>query len=230
MSTSPTLAGGPPPRRLRIFASPVFWAVVVLCAVAVPGVRVLITKRAAAELPVLGTLPTFTLTDQNGAAFGTGQLEGRVWVANFIFTRCPTICPAFTRKMYRVQQSAKDLAPALHLVSFSVDPDYDKPEVLKAYAQTHGADTSMWSFLTGDPAAIQKTVVDGLKVSMGRSGDADDVNSIFHGTHFVLVDGQMRIRGYYRSEDDAEVQRLLTDLRALVESSPSRALAARSGR
>ena len=165
----------------------------------------------------LGSLPDFTFTRQDGQPFGREQLAGRPYVANFIFTRCPTICPVFTQKMARLQKSTADLGPELALVSFSVDPKYDTPERLTDYAARYGADPTRWSFLTGDYTRLQDTVVGGFKIAMGRnSDDENDIPGIFHGSHFVLVDGTGEIRGYYNSEDDDTVERLSRDAKLLV--------------
>lgn len=205
----------------RLVSSGAFWGMLIAVVVALPVARVL-TAPPAPELPVLGTLPPFALTDQTGAAFGAKQLEGKVWVANFIFTRCPTICPVFTRKLARVQERTRELGDSVHLVSFSVDPDYDTPAVLTAYAKEHRANPRVWTFLTGTLEAIRSTVVDGLKIQMGKTpGAGDDVASLFHGTHFVLVDDQLRIRGYYRMEDDDVLDRLVRDVGVLANQIPS---------
>jgi protein SCO1 len=166
----------------------------------------------------LGRLPAFSFTRQDGQPFGLKQLEGRPWVANFIFTRCPTICPVFTQKMARFQKQTAGLEP-LALVSFSVDPQYDTPERLGAYAAKHGADPARWSFLTGDYTQLKDIIVGGFKMAMGRNDeDVDDIPSIFHGSHFVLVDRTGEIRGYYNSEHDDAVARLLEDTERLVRS------------
>ena len=167
------------------------------------------------EPPVLSRLPDFTLTDAGGAAFGSRQLAGKPWVANFIFTRCPTICPMFTAKMADVQARVKKDGLDVNLVSFTVDPAYDTPERLAAYAKEHGADPGRWHFLTGDPEAIRTAVVEGLKIAAQPIGPDDDLASVFHGSHFVLVDGEGRIRGYYDSADADATDRLLADLRRL---------------
>jgi len=175
-------------------------------------------RPSARPLERLGALPSFTFTRQDDQPFGTEQLAGRVWVANFIFTRCPTVCPVFTQKMARVQKKTEGLGERLQLVSFSVDPDYDTPERLAAYAEKYGAQPARWSFLTGEYTQLKDTIVKGFKVSMGReSTDENDVNGIFHGTHFVLVDRSGEIRGYYNSEHDDAVERLLRDAERLVE-------------
>jgi protein SCO1/2 len=167
---------------------------------------------AAATPPVLSTLPAFALTNEAGKPFGSAELAGKPWVANFIFTRCPTVCPIFTAKMADVQ---KRTDAKTHLVSFSVDPGHDTPAVLAEYAKKNGADPERWTFLTGDPEAIRAAVVEGLKVAAQPIGKDDDLASVFHGSHFVLVDAQNRIRGYYDSADADATDRLLRDLQRL---------------
>lgn len=182
------------------------------------GVAVVLLDRGREPneaLPVLGALPSFTLTNERGEPFGSADLRGKIWVANFIFTRCPTVCPIFTRKMASLQPAARELGPAIHLVSFSVDPEYDRPDVLRAYASKAGAEAGRWTFLTGEAEAIRATVVEGFRVSLGRQGAPGDPAAIFHGTHFVLVDGEGRIRGYYASDDVDAVERLRGDMTSL---------------
>jgi protein SCO1/2 len=164
------------------------------------------------KLPVLASIPSFRLTDQSGRPFGTIELEGKAWVASFIFTRCATICPAITARMARIQDRTRNLGASFHLVSFSVDPEYDTPERLQAYARAHRASPRLWSFLTGPEAQVKEAVVEGLKVSMGREkGDDGRLEGIFHGSHFVLVDQRGRVRGYYDSEDADAVDRVVRD-------------------
>ncbi|HET7754883.1 MAG TPA: SCO family protein [Anaeromyxobacteraceae bacterium] len=168
-------------------------------------------------LPVLAELPAFRLTDQEARPYGLAELRGQVWVASFIFTRCETVCPAIVAKMHGVMTRTADLGPALRLVSFSVDPQFDTPEVLRAYAKQRGADDDRWVFLTGDYQVMRDTVVDGLKIVMERGADGDP-DAIFHGSHLVLVDGVGRIRGYYDTSTADVVERVARDARALVES------------
>jgi protein SCO1/2 len=167
-------------------------------------------------LPVLFQVPSFAFTDQDGATFKSDEkLRGKVWAANFVFTRCPTICPLFTKKMAEVQQGAAPLDDSVRLVSFTVDPAYDTPAVLKAYADKHHAKAGLWSFLTGTHEQLKKTIVTDLKIHM--TDESDDIMAIAHGGHFVLVDGEMNVRGYYNSEDEDAVQRLVADMTKLVK-------------
>lgn len=189
------------------------WLGAVLAAALAAGLAVSWMRGPAPPPPELGTIPAFTLTDQSGEPFGSQALAGKVWIADFIFTRCPTICPALTAKMARLQKQARQRGLAVEFVSFSVDPEHDTPERLKAFGRKHGADFGNWHFLTGTFDAIKSTVTDAMKISMGRDSAAEPVDpeGVLHGTHFVLVDGRQTIRGYYRSKDAAELQQLLDD-------------------
>ena len=194
-----------------LVGKPPFWLLFILFGLGIPIAR---TLRVALPkpLPVLSTVPDFSFTDQNGAAFGSEQLRGKVWVANAIFTRCPSICTASTQRMAQVQHRGRGLGEHFHLVSFSVDPEYDTPEKLLAYAKTHRASPRMWSFLTGSREELTRTLNDGLKIYMGKEiAEGDDLMSIGHGSHFALVDSKMRIRGYYDLSDDGALDALLRD-------------------
>lgn len=177
-----------------------------LCAL----VLLVLTACAKKDLPVLATVAPFALTDQSGGAWDSQGLNGKVWVANFVFTRCPTICPTFTAKMASIQKQSGD---DLHLVSFSVDPEFDTPPVLKAYAEKFHAQPR-WSFLTGERAALEAVVVKGMMQPMEK-GDGS-LMSIGHGSYFVLVDQKQQIRGFYRFHDDDSVARVLKDAASLT--------------
>jgi protein SCO1/2 len=198
-------------RIAALVGKPAFWVAFVLIGMALPIART-VAIELPPPLPVLGTLPEFTFKNQYGEDYGTAQLKGRLWVANFIFTRCPTACPRFTKQMFTLQHRGRGLGQAFHLVSFSVDPEYDTPEVLLDFAQQNRVSPRAWTFLTGELGSIKDIVVNGLKVYMENApGLEDDLNAIMHGTHFVLVDDQMRIRGYYDSNEEDAVDRLLRD-------------------
>jgi protein SCO1/2 len=220
--TSAPVKGAPRAQRLtnllgRIAGNPGLWLALVALGLTVPIVtRVL--RPPPPALPVLGTLPAFLLTDQDGQGFGSADLRGQVWVAGFIFTRCPTICPAITATMGRMQHRARGLGQDFRLVSFSVDPAFDTPERLAAYASQNRASPRTWKFLTGSFDSVKQTVVDGLKISMADQAPTgeQDFASIMHGTHFVLVDRDGRIRGYYDSSQPEVVDRVLADAAMLI--------------
>jgi len=154
-----------------------------------------------APLPVLSTVPPFTLTAEDGRAFSSSELQGRVWVADLIFTNCPAICPRMTGQMHQVQQAL----PGLRLLSFTVDPERDTPAVLAAYAKRHKADPARWTFLTGEREELDK-------VSQAFLFGKIHVD---HSSRFVLIDQQSRVRAFYRTEEPDAVDRLLKDAAAL---------------
>lgn len=169
------------------------------------------------DLPSFGAVPDFSLTDQAGKPFTRDSLKGTTWVAAFVFTRCPSACPRVTRVMRDLQVKAAQRNAKVHLVSFSVDPEFDTPPVLERYANEYGADLATWSFVTGNADTIQKTAEQGLKIA--AQGKADPTKADFgitHGTQLVLVDGRGTIRGYYASNDDAALARLLDDAARLA--------------
>jgi len=173
-------------------------------------------KKPSQPLPNLGQVGAFALVDQSGAAVSAETLRGKVWVAAFFFTRCPTICPRITRRMRALQVAGSQGEHAPTLVSFSVDPDNDTPQVLLEYAQRYGADLRSWSFLTGDLEVVKRTVVGGFKLALdGKADPAAENGGIIHGSHLVLVDRTLAIRGYYRTDDEDEMNRLLDDARGL---------------
>lgn len=199
----------------RLVGKPVFWLALVLAAGSWPVAWSLQTALPP-PLPELGTLPPFELVDQQGRPFGSRDLEGRVWVASFIFTRCATVCPAITAQMARIQARTAQLAPAFHLVSISVDPDHDTPERLAAYAREHRARPRAWTFLTGPSGKVRDTVVNGLKVAMGRETGDGGAEEIFHDSHLVLVDQRRRIRAFYDSAEEKVVDRVVRDAALLL--------------
>ncbi len=171
----------------------------------------------ASALPVYGQVPDFSLIERSGRPMGLEELRGRVWVGDFIFTSCPGQCPMMTARMARLQASLTE-ADDVRLVSFTVDPDRDTPEVLSRYADNYGAESDRWFFLTGEREAIYRLAGEGFRLSAGpgpgESGDAagDDVP---HSLKFVLVDREARIRGYYDSTAPEALRQLATDVALL---------------
>jgi len=161
-----------------------------------------------AALPVLTQLPDFQLVERNGQKLGLADLRGKVWIADFIFTRCPGPCPRMSSRMASLQRdlSGKE---GFGLVSITVDPDFDTQDVLAKYAAQYQAEKGRWFFLTGDKTAIHYLAKSGFLV-----GGVDDVT--LHTTRFVLIDRQGRVRGYYSSSDEDELQKLRSDAGALL--------------
>ena len=167
-------------------------------------------------LPSWAPVPGFALTNQSNASFGTEQLRGKVWVANFIFTRCPTVCPGISRMMSYLQENLEKEGLNVMLVSFSVDPDFDTPEVLDAYARRYSADPARWHFLTGPSDAVHEAVRGGFKMAMEKVETVGEPPDILHGTQFVLVDKELQIRAYHDSNDPEFLGNVLRDAKRLT--------------
>jgi protein SCO1 len=165
------------------------------------------------ELPAYYDAPAFSLIDQNERTITDQDLHGQVWVAAFIFTRCAGPCPMMTEKMALLQEKVPD--SNVRLVSFSLDPDYDTPAVLREYGEAFGADQRRWHFLTGDRPQILKVAADmRITAMVGYESEED----IIHADYFILIDPEGRIRGYYRGTEDEELARLAADAAILART------------
>jgi protein SCO1/2 len=162
-----------------------------------------------AALDVFGNVPSFQLVAQDGQPFHSQTLDGKIWVADFIYTTCPGPCPRMTSQMREVQDAVSKISD-VRLVSFTVDPANDTPAVLTAYAKVHGASPAMWYFLTGPVPTLQKLDRDAFKL-----GNIDA--TLEHSTRFVLVDRQGRIRGYYDTSDSSSIPKLIADINGLEQ-------------
>lgn len=160
-------------------------------------------SRDNGPLPVLHAVPDFSLTNEDAKPFGSKELAGKPYLAAFMFTRCPSICPELTQRMKEVDVAVKKANKKLQIVSISVDPENDTPEVLRAYTKKHGADVPNWAFLTGEYETIARTSEDGFKIALAGTIDEGKPHlGITHGSHLILVDSGGKIRGYFRSSED----------------------------
>lgn len=160
-------------------------------------------------MEVLSSVPEFTLTAESGKEFRSSQLAGSVWVANFIFTNCMGPCPRMTGQMRQVQNAVSDFKD-VRLVSFTVDPARDTPQVLADYARRNKADTAQWSFLTGPQETLHQ-----LKRNAFLLGDVS--GQLEHSTRFALVDRRGRIRAFYDTTEPGAVKRVIRDVERLRE-------------
>jgi protein SCO1/2 len=167
---------------------------------------------SSTQLPVLYSAPAFTLTDQDSKLATNKQFLGHPWVADFFFTTCATLCPIMSAHMEELQKS---LPADVQLVSFSVDPAHDTPATMRTYSAQFHAQPGRWYFLTGDEKA-QESVVRAMKIGfVPAQGDTP----IQHDEHFVLVDAQGNIRGYYDSLVPARMNDLIRDANSLAAAS-----------
>ena len=137
-------------------------------------------------------------------------MAGKIWIADFIFTNCPTICPAMTQDMARLQ--SEFVADPVYFVSFSVDPERDTADILSRYAKAYGADDKRWHFLTGDKAHIYQLAEQGFSLAAGHKG-----SEILHSPRFVLVKADGNIYDYYDSRSKPAMVRLRRDVKTLLE-------------
>ena len=169
------------------------------------------------EVRVLGEVPYFKLTDENGLPYGSGDLADAIWVVDFIFTRCAGTCPEQTRRMAQLQRDLEHHPrhQQIRFVSISVDPEHDTPAVLKTYARGKGADMESWHFLTGPREAIWDLSKQGFKLDVREdAGNAD--MPILHTTTFALVDSWGKIRGYFDGTSDTDMGRLRRDMETVL--------------
>jgi protein SCO1/2 len=162
----------------------------------------------------IAALPEFDLLDQTGAKVSLATWRGEPWIVDFVFTRCGGQCPLLTQRMKKL---AALLPPGVRLASISVDPEYDTPEILAAYARDQGAVDPRWAFLTGPPERVRALIREGFRLAL-EPGQPDPKEPILHSTRFVLVDGQGRVRRYGEAFDDAslaDLARVAGQLRGL---------------
>ncbi|HEV2047502.1 MAG TPA: SCO family protein [Chthoniobacterales bacterium] len=163
-----------------------------------------------------GSVPSFELVNQNGQPFGSAQLLGKIWIADFIFTTCPGPCPMISSRMSELQTPLEKTD--VHLVSFTVDPDKDTPEVLRGYAEKLQAQPTRWDFLTGQKPAIYKLSRDGFKLAV--SDGSAETGTPVHSTRMILVDRHGDIRGYYDATEADAMTKLLADTNHLLREQP----------
>ena len=161
------------------------------------------------KLDDFGVVPPFQLTAPDGRTFDSASLRGNVWVADFFFTTCGSICPMMSAHMHHIQEAIADV-PNAQLVSFTIDPWHDTPPVLAQYGATYHASPARWHLLTGPPATLQHLDRDVFKL-----GNVD--GSLTHSPRFVLVDAAGHIRGYYDTTEEGSIPKIIADLRSLAQ-------------
>ena len=162
----------------------------------------------ASSLPILAQLPDFKLMSQDGSAFTEKKMKSSVWLADFIFTRCPNQCPMMSAKFSSLQNV---LPPEVRLASFTVDPEYDTVEKLNSYAANYKAEPDRWVFLTGEPAVVRQ-ILAALHLGDGRDPG-------MHSLRFVLLDKSLRVRAYYDSQDTRFLAQIKADIKKLEKES-----------
>ena len=197
----------------RIDNSTLPWLVLGAIIISIAGFTLWSTFRTNSEpMPTVESVrvPDFTLTNQQAQPFGLTNLAGKIWVADFIFTNCPTICPIMTQQMAKLQLELED--ELVYFVSFTVDPDRDTTEVLTEYAERYAADEKRWHFLTGDKKQIYQLANEGFRLAASPHG-----NGFPHSTKFALVRPDGKVHDYYDSRSKTKLKQLRSDIRTLLK-------------
>ena len=206
----------------RWVRQPLFWVIFCTFLFAYPVYRSM-NRKLPPTLPKYSKVAPYSLTNEFGKPFGSNELKGKFYLANFMFTSCPTVCPALMKKMQKVQKRVRGLGTKIAIVSFSVDPVNDTPKKLFKYARELQTNPHVWNFLTGPRKDLEEILVKEFKVPMGeyesieRSVDNQviELMDIAHSEKIVLVDEEGYIRGYY-STDKNGINKLMIDLGLMV--------------
>ncbi len=222
MTEKSTNEGGSSPKRLPFLA----WVIAFLVAgLLITGANRLFRgseRKTTDSNSVIGTVPDFRFTTQDGKTLSRADLLGKVWVVDFFFTRCPGPCPMMSSRMAEISKELKK-AKDVRLVSVSIDPENDTPEVLSEYATRLNADPSRWIFLTGPKKEIDEFTTKGMLQVLAT----DPAGVPTHSTRFLVVDREGKIRSARKLEEPELVQKLLIDIGSLlrepkaVQSTPS---------
>ena len=165
-------------------------------------------ENSQGELPVLGDIPQFTMTDQNGGTFGRADLDGKITIVNFMFTACPSVCPIMSKN---IAEMYHDFAGSdkVQFVSITVDPSRDSLPVLTAYAESWNVNDNRWVFLWAPIDSVVWLSETGFLLGADNLPDG-------HTFRLTLLDDKGRIRGYYDGLDENAIARLRQDIRVLA--------------
>lgn len=198
----------------KVVLSKMFW--VIACSfLFIYPIAKSVNRMLPVELPILSEVPVFRFTDENGKSFGTNELKGKVYIANFMFTSCKTSCPILLNKVQTVQHRLRGVIDRAAIVSFTVDPETDTSKVLFDKARELKANPVVWRFLTASLQDTKSLLVDGFKVPLGEKQIANSIMDVAHSNKLVLVDQDGKIRGYYSIEKDG-INQLMIDTGLLI--------------
>ena len=189
-----------------------FAAVIVLCLIILTGCS------TGAKIPkaLNWDITDFQYVNQNGEPYGLADLKGKVWVADFMFTSCETVCPPMTANMARLQKMAKEEKLDVQFVSFSVDPTVDTPDILKTYIQKYTTDTSNWTLLTGySQEEIEGFAKESFQALVDKP-DTTTTNQVTHGTSFYLVDQNGKVMKKYSGISNTPYEDIIRDIKRLL--------------
>lgn len=194
------------------------------------GIFLLACGRQNRQLPYLGhhevnaagdsvyhSIPDFSFVNQDGDTLTQQDVAGKIYVADFFFSTCPTICPLMKTQMLRIHEKYKD-NDSLVILSHSINPRYDTPEVLKLYKEKLGVTSSQWQFLTGAQTDVYKLAQNSYLTSALEDSSAVEEGGFIHSGAFVLIDKDRHIRAIYDGTKEKEVDKLMADIDRLLRS------------
>lgn len=164
---------------------------------------------------VYPTVPYFYFRNQDSVLVKSTDMKGKVWIADFFFTTCPTICPTMTKNLKALNDATQDLKKDVQFMSISINPDHDTPSVLKKYKKHHGITATNWQFFCGDEEETHTLGIENFQIFAGRDDEAE--GGYAHSGAFTLVDKEGYVRGVYLGTDKKQVEQLEKDLRLLLK-------------
>lgn len=188
-------------------------------------ISIISCDNSSRKLPIMGerdfvngdsvyhTIPDFSFVNQDSSIITNKTYEGKIYVADFFFTTCPTICPVMKKQMLRVYEKYKE-NPKVGILSHTIDPRHDSVKVLKEYATQLGISGKMWNFVTGEKAKIYEIGEKSYYVTAGE--DSTAAGGIIHSGAFILVDTKRRVRGIYDGTKETDVTKLIKDIEVLL--------------
>jgi protein SCO1 len=193
------------------------------------GFSIISCGNSNRELPYIGekevnakgdsvnhSIPDFKFVNQDGDTITQDYFKGKIYITDFFFTSCPTICPVMKTQMLRIYEKFKD-NPELGILSHTIDPRHDSVSVLKAYKEKLGVNTAQWQFVTGEQEKIYEIAQKSYMVSAMEDKAAVDEGGFVHSGAFVLVDKNRNIRGVYDGTKEIEVNKLIKDIELLLK-------------
>lgn len=157
----------------------------------------------------------FTYLNQDSVLIDSKSMKGKIWIAEFFFTTCPTICPPMTREMIRLNRNTKDIENELQFISFTINPKHDTPSVLKRHKEKYKITAKNWQFFTGDETRTHDLGINHFMVFAGQ--DENSAGGYAHSGAFTLVDREGYVRGVYMGTDPKQVDQLEKDIRKLLK-------------
>jgi protein SCO1/2 len=182
--------------------------------VRVIGEKIVVKKSAKGDVyydTLSATPPPFCFINHRGQAICSADMKGKIWICDFFFTHCPSICVKMERNLLKVNNTFK-AGEGPNIVSISIDPARDSVKTLMAYATKLGVENTRWDFLTGEKDSIYRVAENFLA---NAAEDSNSPGGFIHDGNFILIDRKGRIRGFYNGVDEVSVDKMISDIKKL---------------